>query len=341
MFHRLSISSSTMAFATLLLASGTTGFTLPSTTTTSSMSSRSVAGNRLAAIHPYEKNTFIDAIVDGEASTTSSFDPLNLSSEEASSRIIASNVSNNHERNNHSAAASSILAASILMSSTPFAAHAAAGPDWGIFEGRTGSLLHPIAMFSMAALSASTALLGFQWRRQRTLGDEIAALKKTLPVLKDGATSVKEALAAATSMDEVDASYVSALKGALETENQIAELTKERKDLANASPRDKHFNQGSLILFLGIAFAIEVCTTMPLSSLFRCCSSLHPISTILILTPNILFSHHPILLIHLGSTQHLRSCRETLSRSTLVCRCGSSSTLGTGRVNGPIDAKGK
>jgi len=255
MFHRLSSSSSTIVFATLLLASGTTGFTLPTTPTPSIRIS--AAGYRLAATNPFEKNTFIDAIVDGDASTTSSFDPLNLSSEEASSRIIASNVSNNHERNNHSAAVSSILAASILMSSTPLAAHAAAGPDWGIFEGRTGSLLHPIAMFSMAALSASTARLGFQWRRQRTLGDEIAALKKTLPVLKDGATSVKEALAAATSMDEVDASYVSALKGALETENQIAELTKERKDLANASPRDKHFNQGSLILFLGIAFAIE------------------------------------------------------------------------------------
>ena len=340
MFHRLSISSSTMAFATLLLASGTTGFTLPSTTTTSSMSSRSVAGNRLAAIHPYEKNTFIDAIVDGEASTTSSFDPLNLSSEEASSRIIASNVSNNHERNNHSAAASSILAASILMSSTPFAAHAAAGPDWGIFEGRTGSLLHPIAMFSMAALSASTALLGFQWRRQRTLGDEIAALKKTLPVLKDGATSVKEALAAATSMDEVDASYVSALKGALETENQIAELTKERKDLANASPRDKHFNQGSLILFLGIAFAIEVCTTMPLSSFFRR-SVLYRTQYLLLSSYHFASASSNPFYLYIGSTQHLRSCRETLSRSTPVCRCGSSSPLGTGRVNGPIDAKGK
>ncbi len=94
------------------------------------------------------------------------------------------------------------------------------------------------------------------------MGDEIGALKKKLPILKDGATSVKEALAAATTNMEggsEDASYVNALRGALETETQIAELTKERKELANASPRDKHFNQGSLILFLGIAFAIEVC----------------------------------------------------------------------------------
>lgn len=39
-------------------------------------------------------------------------------------------------------------------------------PDWGIFEGKTGSLLHPVTMIGMLALSISTALLGFEWRRQ-------------------------------------------------------------------------------------------------------------------------------------------------------------------------------
>jgi hypothetical protein len=36
----------------------------------------------------------------------------------------------------------------------------------GLFEGKTGSLLHPVAMLGMLALSVSTALLGFDWRRQ-------------------------------------------------------------------------------------------------------------------------------------------------------------------------------
>ena len=112
-------------------------------------------------------------------------------------------------------------------------------------------------MASMALFSASTALLGFQWRRQRTLGDEISGLKKTLPKL-NGAGSVREALAAAEGAEEVDAGYVRSLKGALGTDGQIAELQKERKDLAASGPRDKHFNQGSLLLFTGIAFAIEV-----------------------------------------------------------------------------------
>ena len=119
-------------------------------------------------------------------------------------------------------------------------------------------MLHPIAMFGMAAMSASTALLGFQWRRQRTLGDEISALKKSLPDL-GGAASVSDALAAAQSAETVDSALVSKLKAALPVESEINALTKERKDLASAGPRDKHFNQGSVLLFTGIAFAIEVC----------------------------------------------------------------------------------
>lgn len=128
----------------------------------------------------------------------------------------------------------------------------------GIFEGRALSLLHPAMMGGMALFSLSTALLGFQWRRQRTIGDEINTLKKTLPNL-NGASSVKDAIVAAESVESgVDAAYVSSLKGALSIEGEIKELQNERKELAGASPRDKHFNQGSLLLFIGIAFAIEV-----------------------------------------------------------------------------------
>merc|ERR1712232_753240 len=37
----------------------------------------------------------------------------------------------------------------------------------------------------------------------------------------------------------------------------ISELTVERKELASAGPRDKHFSNGALLAFLGTAFAIE------------------------------------------------------------------------------------
>jgi hypothetical protein len=176
------------------------------------------------------------------------FDPLKLSDESSA-------------RSTSYAAITAITAALI---SSPLAANAA-GPDWGIFEGRTGSLLHPVAMFGMAAMSASTALLGFQWRRQRTLGDEISALKKSLPDL-GGASSVSDALAATQSAESVDSAYVAKLKAALPVESEINALTKERKDLANSGPRDKHFNQGSILLFIGIAFAIEVCNMFLSSS---------------------------------------------------------------------------
>mmetsp|Transcript_20508 Transcript_20508/g.43162 ORF Transcript_20508/g.43162 Transcript_20508/m.43162 type:complete len:317 (+) Transcript_20508:3-953(+) len=172
-----------------------------------------------------------------------SFDPMNL----------ADGIDDSSSPSIHRAAA--IAAATAALVSSPLAANAA-GPDWGVFEGRTGSLLHPISMFGMAALSASTALLGFQWRRQRTIGDEISALKKIIPNL-NGASSVSEALAAAEGAETVDSGYIATLKSALSIESQINDLTIERKELASQGNRDKHFNQGSLLLFIGIAFAIE------------------------------------------------------------------------------------
>jgi hypothetical protein len=211
-------------FLLAAVTAGASGFTLPSTSTS----------------HTHRKASHVFASKNKhDLESVGQFDPLNLS-DESSTRP---------------APTAALAAAAAALLSSPLSANAA-GPDWGVFEGRTGSLLHPIAMFSMAAMSASTALLGFQWRRQRTLGDEISALKKTLPDL-GGASSVSDALAAAQSAETVDSALVSRLKAALPVESEINALTKERKDLANAGPRDKHFNQGSLLLFIGIAFAIE------------------------------------------------------------------------------------
>jgi hypothetical protein len=133
----------------------------------------------------------------------------------------------------------------------------AAGPDWGLFEGRTGSLLHPVMMFGMLALSVSTALLGFDWRRQRTIGDDINDLKKKLPDL-GGASTVAEALTAAKAAETPDSAYIAKLESATSIESEIKELQATRKELAAKGPRDQHFSQGALLAFLGTAFAIEV-----------------------------------------------------------------------------------
>lgn len=140
-----------------------------------------------------------------------------------------------------------------LLSST---AASAAGPDWGVFEGKTLSLLHPVMMVGMLTLSASTALLGFEWRRQRTIGDDISALKKQLPKL-DGASSVSEALKACQSSEEIDSSQLARLQSALPIESEMKELQTERKTLAAKGPRDKHYGQGAILAFTGTVFAIE------------------------------------------------------------------------------------
>lgn len=125
----------------------------------------------------------------------------------------------------------------------------AAGPDWGIFEGRTGSILHPIMMGSLFATSLYTAFLGFQWRRQRTLGDEISSLKAKLPKIPSDYKTIQQAI------DSGEMENLSELQAAIPIETEIQELTAERKSSQNN--RDKHYTQGAWIAFFGTLFAIE------------------------------------------------------------------------------------
>jgi hypothetical protein len=166
------------------------GFVIP---TASTAAARTVGRHRLAASSSW----------DNDNDTTNNgyhFDPLDLASSsiDDDGQLFRASSSS-------SASLSIVTALPFLLSlSTPLIANANDSPNWGIFEGRTGSLLHPIAMISMAAFSVSTALLGFQWKRQRTLGDEISTLKKSLPPLRNGASSVKEALAMTTTSSTVE-----------------------------------------------------------------------------------------------------------------------------------------
>jgi hypothetical protein len=139
----------------------------------------------------------------------------------------------------------------------------AAGPDWGIFEGRIGSLLHPLTMGSLLVYSLYTAYLGFQWRRQRTMGDEIAALKQKLPPAS-AATSVEQELGAVAAVVQ-ETRQITAL------ETQIAALTRERKEIASKGPRDQHFSQGAFLACIGTLFAIEVRKTQKMCTHIMWC----------------------------------------------------------------------
>lgn len=207
-------------------------FTLPSASISTRESLRTVSPGITVRFSPNEEDT------------VATFDPLHISGDETGKPTMIHDCA-------RAVATTAITATAV----SPLAANAA-GPDWGIFEGRTLSMLHPATMFGMLALSLSTALLGFQWRRQRTIGDDISALKKTLPDL-NGAKSVSAALADAESAEEVDSMYVSKLKAALPVQQQVDDLVSERKELSSQGNRDKHFSQGSILLFIGTAIAIE------------------------------------------------------------------------------------
>ncbi|KAF2618637.1 hypothetical protein F2Q68_00041901 [Brassica cretica] len=114
---------------------------------------------------------------------------------------------------------------------------AAAGGQFGILEGRSFALIHPIVMGGLFVYTLYAGYLGWQWRRVRTIQSEINELKKQVkptPVSPDGSTVVDSS------------SPPSA------TELEIRRLTEERKELVKGSYRDKHFDAGSVLLGFGV-----------------------------------------------------------------------------------------
>ena len=128
-------------------------------------------------------------------------------------------------------AAVSALAIAACATAMPEAAHASGG-EFGILEGRTAALVHPIGFGAMYGISLYAGWLGLQWRRVRTVGDEITELKKTLPA--DAEAAAGSAVA-----------------------KQIDELAATRKELVAGKFKDKHANMGYLLLALGVTLAVE------------------------------------------------------------------------------------
>jgi len=231
----MKILSVATALAVTSTTSGVCAFTAQSSV--SAFMGMSNVGNRgIIALQASQNSPF-------EEKEDPMFDPLHLSS------------SSEHNKEVSFPAVVKVSAAALTMWSMGAAPSMAAGPDWGIFEGRSLSLLHPIMMGSMLIFSLYTALLGFNWRRQRTMGDDISALKKTLPSFSG--SSLSEAISAAKAADTVDSALVSKLQAALPIESDIKALTAERKELSSQNNRERHWSQGSLLAFIGTTFAIE------------------------------------------------------------------------------------
>ncbi|KAJ4957091.1 hypothetical protein NE237_013874 [Protea cynaroides] len=120
----------------------------------------------------------------------------------------------------------------------------AAGGEFGILEGRTFALIHPLVMAGLFFYTLWAGYLGWQWRRVRTIQNEINELKKQVQpasVAPEGAT-LSAAASTSVSLSPVEA--------------KIQQLTEERKELIKGSYRDRHFNAGSILLGFGVFEAI-------------------------------------------------------------------------------------
>lgn len=134
----------------------------------------------------------------------------------------------------------------------PADAALAVGGELGILEGRSFALLHPLIMGGLFAYTLWAGYLGWQWRRVRTVQDEINALKKQLKPAADAATPAAVGAGADSSSTTTPPPPAAASKSPSPAEARIEELTDERKALLKGSFRDRHFNAGSLLLGLGV-----------------------------------------------------------------------------------------
>ncbi|KAK9093848.1 hypothetical protein Scep_025317 [Stephania cephalantha] len=112
----------------------------------------------------------------------------------------------------------------------------AANGELGVLEGRTVALIHPIVMGGLYFFTLWAGYLGWQWRRVRTIQEEINELKKQLKASSSSSTDES------SSDSPIEA--------------QIEKLTEERKELLKGSFRDRHYNAGSILLGFGVIEAI-------------------------------------------------------------------------------------
>lgn len=145
-------------------------------------------------------------------------------------------------------AAVALAGAVPLLAALPPPDALAVGGELGIIEGRTVALLHPAIMGGLFAYTLWAGYLGWQWRRVRTVQDEITELKKQVR------PAVAATPAAVGAGDSTAPPPPPAAKSP--TEIKIDELSEERKKLVKGGFRDRHFNAGSILLGLGVTESV-------------------------------------------------------------------------------------
>lgn len=186
------------------------------------------------------------------------FDPLHLGTSSTKS---------------HTSSSSSVAAATAAVSAllVPTQEAFAKGGEYGILEGRTGSMAHPITMFALFGTSIYSAYLGLKYRELRTIGDSIKEAQRGYPQISSGnvkypvadvISSTKTTIAASEGGDvsslEKDLSILMST-GVAEVDKQVGELITKRKSLTGMNLRDKHHASGSILLGVGISLTILGC----------------------------------------------------------------------------------
>ncbi|KAM3309659.1 hypothetical protein ACQJBY_030753 [Aegilops geniculata] len=177
------------------------------------------------------------------------------SSSPKNSKQSSSSSSSSPQKQAAAAAVPSLRSAAValagavpLLAALPPPDALAVGGELGIIEGRTVALLHPAIMGGLFAYTLWAGYLGWQWRRVRTVQDEITELKKQV---RPAAAATPAAVGAG---DSAAPPPPPAAKSP--TEIKINELTEERKKLVKGGFRDRHFNAGSILLGLGVTESV-------------------------------------------------------------------------------------
>mmetsp|Transcript_33333 Transcript_33333/g.94441 ORF Transcript_33333/g.94441 Transcript_33333/m.94441 type:complete len:292 (-) Transcript_33333:35-910(-) len=110
----------------------------------------------------------------------------------------------------------------------------ASGGEFGLLEGRSAALLHPIGMAFLFGSTLYAGYLGWQWRQLREVGAGIKAKKAELPPPGEDGKRPSSPL-----------------------DGEIAALEEQRKTLAAGNFKDRHTNWGSLLLSMGVLLSVE------------------------------------------------------------------------------------
>ena len=113
----------------------------------------------------------------------------------------------------------------------------ASGGAYGILEGRSVALLHPLAMFAILSFTLYSGYLGWQWRRVRTIGDDISQKQSILKGLKSKKEQLVEVAvtAAAATAEAIPVASMSAEE--VQISKEIEDLKETRKTLSKAGYR--------------------------------------------------------------------------------------------------------